>query len=98
MCISYITVCSPIFREVSAGDGGVIVPISSIGGYIGYTIQAFHNIPKFALEGYTKSHAKEIFPQLNTLFTIFEPGGMKTDYAKAILLTLIKNIRQVSHS
>lgn len=41
-------------------QGGVIVNISSMGGWTGYPGQAFYHASKFAMEGFTESVAKEL--------------------------------------
>ena len=79
----------PIFREVNpAGVGGVVIQVSSLGGYIGFPGQSFYHASKFALEGFTEAVSKEMFPEWNIRFMIFEPGGMKTEYAGTSLQVL----------
>jgi NADP-dependent 3-hydroxy acid dehydrogenase YdfG len=72
----------PIFREVNpAGQGGVVVQVSSMGGYIGFPGNSFYHASKFALEGFTEGVAKEMYPEWNIKFMIFEPGGVKTGFS-----------------
>ncbi|KAH8587589.1 hypothetical protein B0O99DRAFT_641426 [Bisporella sp. PMI_857] len=76
----------PVFRETNpAGAGGIVVQISSVGGYLGFQGSAFYHASKFALEGFTESLAKEMFPEWNIRFMIFEPGGIQTEFAKGSL-------------
>ncbi|KXJ97366.1 hypothetical protein Micbo1qcDRAFT_156213, partial [Microdochium bolleyi] len=53
----------PVFRDANAKDngrrGGLILNISSVGGFIGYPSNAFYHASKFAMEGFTQSVAKE---------------------------------------
>jgi NAD(P)-dependent dehydrogenase (short-subunit alcohol dehydrogenase family) len=42
------------------------------------------NSSKFALEGFTKSVAKELNPKWNIKFLILSPGGVKTNFASSI--------------
>ncbi|KAJ0325451.1 hypothetical protein Brms1b_000759 [Colletotrichum noveboracense] len=44
----------------SGQQGGVILNISSIGGWAGFPSQAFYHASKFAMEGWTESVAKEL--------------------------------------
>jgi len=75
-----------IMREVnpkSGPIGGVIVQISSIGGYVSTAGIAPYNASKFALEGFTEAVAKEIDPAWNIGFAIIQPGSVKTKWASA---------------
>jgi NAD(P)-dependent dehydrogenase (short-subunit alcohol dehydrogenase family) len=47
-------------------QGGVIVQISSMGGYIGFPGGAFYHASKFALEGFTEAVAREVHPNWNS--------------------------------
>ncbi|KAJ5711749.1 NAD(P)-binding protein [Penicillium malachiteum] len=71
-----------IFREVNPkGRGGTIVQVSSIGGFLTAPGHSFYHASKFALEGFTKSVAKELRPEWNIHFLIASPGGMCTNFA-----------------
>lgn len=71
----------PVFRDVNpAGDGGVVVQVSSMGGFTGFPGSAFYHASKFALEGFTESVSKEMFPEWNIRFMLLEPGGVKTQF------------------
>jgi len=70
-----------VFREVNPkGEGGTVVQISSMGGYVGYPGGAFYHASKFALEGFTESVAKEVHPDWNIKFLLVEPGGIHTEF------------------
>ncbi|KAF4827903.1 putative oxidoreductase [Colletotrichum tropicale] len=66
-------------------QGGVIMNISSIGGWAGFPGQAFYHASKFAMEGWTESVAKELPTAWNIHLSIIEPGGVKTNYATSSL-------------
>ncbi|KAN0110158.1 NAD(P)-binding protein [Hyaloscypha variabilis] len=75
----------PVFRDVNpAGEGGVVVMVSSMGGFIGFPGSTYYHASKFAMEGFTESVSKEMFPEWNIRFLILEPGGVKTGYASGI--------------
>ncbi|KAI1357558.1 short-chain dehydrogenase [Xylaria arbuscula] len=62
-------------------QGGVILNVSSMGGFTGYPGQAFYHASKFAMEGWTESVAKEVPSSWNIHLCSLEPGGVKTNYA-----------------
>ncbi|OTB05396.1 hypothetical protein M426DRAFT_21988 [Hypoxylon sp. CI-4A] len=68
--------------------GGVIVNITSMGGFLGSPGNAFYHASKFALEGFAESIAKEVSPDWNIHVTNIEPGGVKTKYATSSLQRL----------
>ena len=52
-----------IFRDENpktGQQGGVIVNVSSVGGWSGFPGQSFYHASKFAMEGWTESVAKEL--------------------------------------
>lgn len=52
-----------IFRDENpktGQQGGVVVNISSVGGWSGFPGQSFYHASKFAMEGWTESVAKEL--------------------------------------
>lgn len=52
-----------IFRDVNpktGQQGGVVVNVSSLGGWSGFPGQSFYHSSKFAMEGWTESVAKEL--------------------------------------
>ncbi|KAI1471906.1 NAD(P)-binding protein [Daldinia caldariorum] len=84
----------PVFRDVnpnakSGGQGGrgggVIVNVSSLGGFLGSPGNAFYHASKFALEGFAESLAKEVLPEWNVHVCCVEPGGVRTSYATTAL-------------
>ncbi|KAI1740558.1 retinol dehydrogenase 8 [Xylaria scruposa] len=60
--------------------GGVILFVSSMGGFITTPGGAFYHASKFAMEGFAESVAKELDPAWNIHFSIMEPGGTTTEY------------------
>jgi len=69
-------------RDVNPpGHGGLILNVSSIGGYSGNPCLAFYSAGKFALEGFTESLKKEMVPEWNIRVMIVEPGGFTTGWA-----------------
>ncbi|PWY90099.1 NAD(P)-binding protein [Aspergillus heteromorphus CBS 117.55] len=74
-----------IMREENSRNGGarggVILNISSLGGFIGFPGSAFYHASKFAMEGWTESVAKEMPAEWNIHLCNIEPGGVKTNYA-----------------
>ncbi|KAI1104017.1 NAD(P)-binding protein [Jackrogersella minutella] len=66
-------------------QGGVIVNITSMGGFMGFPGGAFYHASKFAVEGWTESVAKELPTDWNIHFSIIEPGGIETNFAKSSL-------------
>jgi len=70
-----------IFREVNPpGEGGLILNVSSAGGYSAQPTIPYYSAAKFALEGFTESIRKEMTPEWNIQATIIEPGGFNTDW------------------
>ncbi|KAI0020109.1 NAD(P)-binding protein [Xylariomycetidae sp. FL0641] len=66
-------------------QGGVILQMSSMGGWSGYPAGSFYHAAKFAVEGWTEAVAKEMPSAWNIHFSIIEPGGVKTKYATSSL-------------
>ncbi|KAI2470662.1 short-chain dehydrogenase/reductase-like protein SDR [Annulohypoxylon bovei var. microspora] len=67
--------CLRIMREENPKNGqqgGVILNMSSMGGYTGYPGQAFYHASKFAMEGWTESVAKEVPSIWNSKFLFFD--------------------------
>lgn len=62
-----------VFRDVnpkSGQIGGVVLNVTSIGGFAGFPGSAFYHASKFAVEGYTESLSKEMRPEWNSEFPI----------------------------
>jgi len=73
-----------VMREENAETGqrgGVVMNVTSLGGFLGVAGGAFYHAAKFAVEGFTESVAKEVRPEWNIHFCIVEPGGVQTNYA-----------------
>ncbi|OHW97440.1 short chain dehydrogenase [Colletotrichum incanum] len=73
-----------VFRDEnpkSGQIGGVVLNVTSIGGFAGFPGSAFYHASKFAVEGYTESLSKEVRAEWNIHFCIIEPGGTKTNFA-----------------
>jgi NAD(P)-dependent dehydrogenase (short-subunit alcohol dehydrogenase family) len=68
-------------NPTSGPIGGVIVQVSSAGGYIAAPGQCFYHASKWALEGFTESIAKELDPEWHIRFAIVEPGSVKTRWS-----------------
>ncbi|KAH8196502.1 hypothetical protein TruAng_009332 [Truncatella angustata] len=66
-------------------QGGVILNISSMGGWMGYPAASFYHASKFAMEGWTEAVAKELPIEWNIHLCNIEPGGVKTNYASSSL-------------
>ncbi|KAJ5115791.1 NAD(P)-binding protein [Penicillium angulare] len=77
-----------VFREINPkGRGGTVVQVSSVGGFLTAPGHSFYHASKFALEGFTKSVAKEVHPEWNINFLILSPGGVHTNFAESSLLS-----------
>ncbi|KAI0424389.1 retinol dehydrogenase 8 [Xylaria sp. FL1042] len=75
-----------VFRDEnpkSGQQGGVVLNVTSLGGFAGYPGIAFYNAAKFGVEGFTESLRKEVRPEWNIHFCIIEPGGTSTNIASA---------------
>lgn len=60
-----------VFRDEnpkSGQIGGVVLNITSIGGFAGFPGSAFYHASKFAVEGYTESLSKEVRTDWNSKF------------------------------
>ncbi|KAI0124959.1 short-chain dehydrogenase [Xylariales sp. AK1849] len=66
-------------------QGGVILNVSSMGGWMGYPASSFYHASKFAMEGWTEAIAKELPTEWNIHLCNVEPGGVKTKYATTSL-------------
>ncbi|RMJ24445.1 3-oxoacyl- acyl-carrier-protein reductase [Aspergillus sp. HF37] len=71
-----------------AQQGGVILNVSSMGGFIGFPGSSFYHASKFAMEGWTEAVAKELPAEWNIHLCNIEPGGVKTNYATSSLKTI----------
>ncbi|KAK3700199.1 hypothetical protein LTR37_016078 [Vermiconidia calcicola] len=71
-------------------QGGVILNVSSMGGYFGFPACSFYHASKFAMEGWTESVAKELPAEWNVHLCCIEPGGIKTNYASSSMKMMEK--------
>lgn len=59
-----------IMREDNAKNGGkqggLVIQISSMGGFVGFPGNAFYHAAKFAVEGFTESVSREVRPEWNS--------------------------------
>lgn len=72
-----------VFRDEnpkSGQQGGVVLNVTSLGGFAGFPGQAFYHAAKFGVEGFTESISKEVRPEWNIHFCIIEPGGTITKF------------------
>lgn len=65
--------------------GGVVLNVTSLGGFSGFPGSAFYHAAKFAVEGFTESISKEVRPEWNIHFCLIEPGGTKTNFASGAM-------------
>ncbi|KAL7282800.1 hypothetical protein ACG7TL_004277 [Trametes sanguinea] len=67
------------FRENNPPEqGGRILNISSVGGFISNPTLAFYSASKFALEGFSEGLNKELDPKWNIKVIVIQPGGVRT--------------------
>lgn len=66
----------PVFREQGAG---LVVNVSSMGGFFGLPAMSVYISTKFALEGFTESLSYELASQ-NIVVKLVEPGGTDTSF------------------
>ncbi|KAI9059984.1 NAD(P)-binding protein [Trametes sanguinea] len=72
------------FRERNPpAQGGRILNISSVGGFISNPTLAFYSASKFALEGFSEGLNKELDPKWNIKVIVIQPGGVRTLWASA---------------
>ncbi|KAI1127082.1 retinol dehydrogenase 8 [Nemania abortiva] len=73
-----------VFREENpktGQQGGVVLNVTSLGGFAGFPGTAFYHAAKFGVEGLTEAISKEVRPEWNIHFCIIEPGGTRTNFA-----------------
>ncbi|KAF7331022.1 hypothetical protein MVEN_02442500 [Mycena venus] len=70
-----------------AGHGGLIINVSSAGGYLANPALAFYNASKFALEGFTQAFVREMLPEWNIRGLIVEPGGFQSEWVNGSMQT-----------
>ncbi|ROV99510.1 hypothetical protein VMCG_06427 [Cytospora schulzeri] len=72
-------------------QGGIVLQITSMGGFLGFQGSAYYHASKFALEGFTESLKQEVRPEWNIHFTIAEPGGIDTNFFSTSRKALLAN-------
>ncbi|KAI1171711.1 short-chain dehydrogenase/reductase-like protein SDR [Nemania sp. FL0916] len=73
-----------VFRDENRRNGqqgGVVLNVTSLGGFAGFPGSAFYHAAKFGVEGFTESVSKEVRPEWNIHFCLIEPGGVRTNFA-----------------
>ncbi|KAI2622559.1 NAD(P)-binding protein [Hypoxylon sp. NC1633] len=83
-----------IMRDENAKNGGqqggLILNISSMGGFRGFPGSAFYHASKFAMEGWTEAVAKELPVEWNIHLCNVEPGGVETNFATSSFQMMAK--------
>ncbi|KAM0209980.1 hypothetical protein ACHAQI_006092 [Fusarium lateritium] len=54
-------------NEKTGSAGGVIMNITSVGGFIGLPGNSFYNASKFGVEGFTEAVSRELRPEWNSM-------------------------------
>ncbi|KAI0115680.1 hypothetical protein GGR51DRAFT_503751 [Nemania sp. FL0031] len=75
-----------VFRDENpktGQQGGVVLNVTSLGGFAGFPGTAFYHAAKFGVEGFTESVSKEVRPEWNIHFCIIEPGGTRTNFSNS---------------
>ncbi|KUI55896.1 hypothetical protein VP1G_03333 [Cytospora mali] len=75
-------------RNGGGPQGGLVLQVTSMGGFMGFAGNAYYHAAKFGLEGFTESLSREVRPEWNIHFTIAEPGGIDTNYATSSMSLL----------
>ena len=81
-------VTKEVLPHLRKQGGGVIINVSSFGGFVGLPFGSLYNSTKFAVEGFSESLSHELF-KLNIAVKIVEPGGVQTNFRTR--LDMIKN-------
>ncbi|MDT8427846.1 MAG: SDR family oxidoreductase [Pseudomonadales bacterium] len=64
---------------------GHIINISSVGGLVGQPFNELYCAAKFAVEGYTEALATYVQPAFGILFTLIEPGGIRSEFVNNVM-------------
>ncbi|KAJ7112917.1 hypothetical protein C8R44DRAFT_930412 [Mycena epipterygia] len=76
-------------RDVNPkGHGGLVINVSSSGGYQANPALSFYNASKFALEGFTQAFVREMPPEWNIRGLIIQPGGFQSEWVGGSMQTL----------
>lgn len=74
-----------VLPHMRAARSGHIVNITSVGGLVGQPFNEMYCAAKFAVEGYTESMASYMEAAFGIKFSLVEPGGIQTDFAKNVM-------------
>lgn len=74
-----LTVTRAVLPTMRAARSGVVLNISSVGGFVGWAGWGVYCATKFAVEGLTESMALELAP-LGIKISAVEPGPLRTDF------------------
>jgi NAD(P)-dependent dehydrogenase (short-subunit alcohol dehydrogenase family) len=84
--IGGIQLARAVIPHLRAQGGGRIVQMSSSGGQVPDPGMSFYNASKFGIEGFYESAALELAP-FGIEVTLVEPGGNRTNFNRAIVLS-----------
>lgn len=79
-------VCWAVLPIMRSARAGVVLNISSLGGFMGGELSSLYCASKFGLEGFSECLAKEVAP-FGITVTIVAPGPFRTDFLSAGSLT-----------
>ncbi len=74
-----VRMCKAVLPHMRENQSGLIINISSIGGFIGLPFQSAYSAAKFALEGFTECLRFEVKP-LGIRVLLLEPGDFLTGF------------------
>lgn len=75
----HLNVIRSVLPQMRKQKSGFIINVTSLAGLFGIPIQTAYTASKFAMTGFTESHKWELQKQgIDT--TVFEVGGMKTEF------------------
>lgn len=74
-----------VLPHMRAARAGHVIAISSVGGLVGQPFNEVYCASKFALEGYIESLASYVGPTFGIGFTVVEPGGITSEFAKSAM-------------
>jgi NAD(P)-dependent dehydrogenase (short-subunit alcohol dehydrogenase family) len=84
--IGGIQLARAVIPHLRSQGGGRIVQMSSSGGQVPDPGMSFYNAAKFGIEGFYESAAMELAP-FGIEVTLVEPGGNRTNFNRAIVLS-----------
>lgn len=74
-----------VLPHMRAARAGHVIAISSVGGLVGQPFNEVYCASKFAVEGYIESLASYVGPAFGIGFTVVEPGGITSEFAKSAM-------------